>query len=94
MTWPEDISCLGKGVMYHVRHHDKPRKRFSNGDNSPYLRHYRNDFSQNTELSGRDLSDYSRDMDYNSGCSFVRNVYLHPLHSKLRSFVLFDALLD
>jgi hypothetical protein len=33
-------------------------------------------------------------MDYNSGCSFVRNVYLHPLHSKLRSFVLFDALLD
>ena len=58
--------------MYHVRYHDTARKRSSNWDIDPYLWHNRNDFSQNTELSDWDLSDYSRDMGHNSDCSFVR----------------------
>jgi hypothetical protein len=49
------------------------RKRSSNWDIDPYLWHNRNDFSQDTELSDWDLSDYSRDMGHNSGCNFVRN---------------------
>jgi uncharacterized protein YneF (UPF0154 family) len=36
-----------------------------------HLRYYRNDFSQNIELPGGDLSDYSWDMGHNSGCSCI-----------------------
>jgi hypothetical protein len=59
--------------VYYAGYHDTAREWPDNGHISPYLRHNRNDFPQNTELSGGDLSDYSRDIGHNSGCNFVRN---------------------